>query len=105
MLSGALSAALLTVGCSDNAAVVGELCSAQDHSYEYCSCYVGLIDDALNEEHMTILADMARFQINDNMSEAEAREALIEKYGRVTVVRFLSEFISPQVEAELSCPS
>jgi len=97
--------AMVLSGCSNDPAAITELCTAQNKSFEHCSCFVAILEESLSEEHLAVLADMARYQMDDGLDEAGARKALIAKYGRVPVVKFLAKFIGPQVEAELSCPA
>jgi hypothetical protein len=91
------------VGCSNEVALVTDLCMSQDNSYAYCTCYVDIVEASLSEKHLAMLAKMSKYQLTDGMDEEAARAKLLDKHGRFNVTQFLNAFVSPKTEAELSC--
>ncbi|TDI61171.1 MAG: hypothetical protein E2O92_03845 [Alphaproteobacteria bacterium] len=90
-------------GCSNDVALVTDLCMSQDNSYAYCTCYVDIVEASLSEKHLSMLAKMSKYQLTDGMDEETARAKLLDKHGRFNVTQFLNAFVSPKTEAELSC--
>jgi hypothetical protein len=104
---GMLAATIVALplgGCSNDAALVTDLCMSQDNSYSYCTCYVDIVEASLTKKHLEMLAKMAKYQLTDGMDEITARAKLLDKHGRFNVTQFLNAFVSPKTEAELSCP-
>ena len=99
-----LAVGVLAGGCSNDTSAIADLCASKDKPYQYCSCYVDVMVRDLSDQHLSMLADMARYQLSDGMAEAQARDTLVDDHGRADVGQFLAALASPQVEAELSCP-